>query len=64
MYLGFEKQATVALLTSAAEYHAIVTAAKDLVWMNRLIIESGWTVRYILDLLSDNQSAISWIDGE
>ena len=62
-----KKQIAVALSTCEAEYHAMTIAAKDVLWLQRVLAESrmmhdcGMSVPV---LRSDNQSAIAWCTGE
>lgn len=53
-------QATVALSTCEAEYYMIVHAAKEIVWIKRLITEAGWAAPYSVPLRSDSQSTSRW----
>eukprot|EP00171_Calliarthron_tuberculosum_P003754 IDg3754t1 len=63
---GSKKQSTVALSTCESEYYAMTLAAKETVWVRRVLMESGmykhWNVP--VPLRSDNQSAITWATGE
>lgn len=59
-----KKQPTVALSTCEAEYHAINTATKEMIWAIRVLNEAGFEVDYTPNLNSDNQSAIDWSTSE
>ncbi len=59
-----KKQPTVALSTCEAEYHAMTMAAKEVVWIRRVLQEAGVKVDESTPLSSDNQSAIDWVTSE
>jgi hypothetical protein len=55
-----KKQITVALSTCEAEYHALTMAAKEVVWIRRVLEEAGLGIIGATPVRSDNQSAIAW----
>eukprot|EP00171_Calliarthron_tuberculosum_P002470 IDg2470t1 len=61
---GYKKQASVALSTCEAEYHAMTVAAKEVIWLRRVLAEIGCGISSASVLRSDNQSAITWAEGE
>eukprot|EP00171_Calliarthron_tuberculosum_P018781 IDg18781t1 len=61
---GFKKQAAVALSTCEAEYHAMTVAAKEIIWLRRVLAEIRLGICNASLLMSDNQSAIAWAKGE
>lgn len=61
---GSKDQATVALSTCEAEYHAIIPASKELIGICRILKEVGVDIDYVPELLSDNQPAINWSISE
>ncbi|PKU60505.1 putative mitochondrial protein [Dendrobium catenatum] len=54
-----KKQKTVARSSTEAEYHALATAATDLIWLRRLINEFKIPTSHPTVLLCDNISAIT-----
>ena len=54
-----KKQSTVALSSTEAEYIALVQAAKESIWLQRLLSELGWTERDHKVIWEDNQGAIA-----
>lgn len=61
---GSKKQATVALSTCESEYYAMTLAAKETIWIARVLKEVGLESSQDVVLRSDNQSAIKWATGE
>lgn len=59
-----KKQQNVALSTCEAEYNAMTLAAKEILWVRRVVSESGWNVHKGISIFSDNQSAITWASSE
>lgn len=53
-----EKQAMDALSTCESEYHAMVAAAQEFVWIKRLFDERGRSSEFPTASWADNQSAI------
>lgn len=64
VYWGARKQPTVALSTCEAEYYAMATATKEVIWTKRILEEAGFPIRYIVPISSDNESAISWVTSD
>jgi len=56
---GSKKQSAVVLLSMEAEYIAAAHAAKEVVWLRRLLIELKQKVEEPTILTMDNQSAIA-----
>jgi hypothetical protein len=61
---GSKKQIAIALSTCEAEYHALTMAAKDVVWIRRVLEEAGLGISGVTPVRSDNQSAIAWATAE
>lgn len=63
---GSRKQSTVALSTGESEYYAMTLAAKETVWVRRVMLESGLGngMDVAVPARSDNPSAITWATGE
>jgi hypothetical protein len=61
---GSKKQIAVALSTCEAEYHALTMAAKEVVWIRRVLEEAGVGISGATPVRSDNQSAIAWATAE
>ncbi len=61
---GSKKQPTVALSTCEAEYHALSMAAKDIIWIRRVLQEVGFDVHNPTSMSSDNQCGISWATSD
>lgn len=59
-----KKQPTVTLSTCEAEYHAMTMAAKEVIWLRRIMGEAGFENHYCVPMSSDNQSAINWVEAE
>jgi hypothetical protein len=55
-----KKQATVALSTMEAEYIALSHAAKEAIWLRRLLAELGILGDTATTILTDNQAAITF----
>lgn len=53
-----KKQPTVALSTTEAEYMALCQAAKEGVWLNRLLSEVGYSPSLLIIVFSDNQGQL------
>lgn len=58
------KQPTVALSTCEAECYALTRAAKEIVWIRRVISEAGFKIDGPTLLWSDNEAAIKWVTNE
>jgi hypothetical protein len=54
-----KKQAVVTLLSTEAEFIAVMHAAKELVWLRSLIGELARPLTYPITLFCNNQSAIA-----
>lgn len=54
-----QRQKVVALLTTEAEYMAMASASREIMWLRNLLKELGYTQREATTLYSDNQSAIA-----
>ena len=54
-----KKQAAAALSTCESEYHAMTLAAKDTIWVMKVLKESGLEGKEPVLIRSDNQSAIN-----
>ena len=54
-----KKQGTVALSTTEAEYMALVQAAKENIWLQRLLKELGREAENAKTIYEDNQGAIA-----
>lgn len=63
-FFGARKQASVGLSTGEAEYYAMAMAAQEIMWLVRVLRESGFEVDGSVSLRSDNQCAIEWATGE
>lgn len=61
---GSKKQASVALSTCESEYYAMILAAKEIIWLTRVLTEAGFKPNPEVPLRSDNQAAIGWATGE
>ena len=65
---GGQKQAAVALSTCESEYYALTLAAKEAIWVRRVLVEAGVyiqeEIKQPVAVFSDNQSAIKWATGE
>jgi hypothetical protein len=59
-----KKQIAVALSTCESEYHAMTMAAKEVLWVRRVLTEAGFDAAGTTIIRSDNQSAISWATSE
>lgn len=57
-----QKQKTIALSTTEAEFVAACEAAKEILWLQQLLLELGENVKYV-SLYVDNQSAIKLISN-
>jgi hypothetical protein len=56
---GSKKQSAVALLSTEAEYIAAAHAAKEVIWLRRLLLEQKQKIEKPTILYMDNQSAIT-----
>ena len=56
---GSKKQTSVALSSTEAEYIAAAHAAKEAIWLRRLLTELGENLEFSTTLFVDNQSAIA-----
>jgi len=56
---GSKKQSTVALSTTEAEYMALTEAAKEAIWLRRILSELGFTRQEPTVVYEDNQPAIA-----
>jgi hypothetical protein len=54
-----KKQQVVALSSTEAEYVAAATATKELVWLQTLLSEIGYSIQMPCTIFSDNQSSIA-----
>jgi hypothetical protein len=54
-----KKQQVVALSSTEAEYVAAATATKELVWLQVLLSEIGYSIQMPCTIFSDNQSSIA-----
>ena len=61
---GSKKQTAVALSTCEAEYYALTLAAKELIWVGRVLKEVGIKSLGTSSLRTDNEAAIEWATGE
>ena len=61
---GSKKQDAVAVSTCESEYYAMSLAAKETVWVIRVLTEAGFGPDDPVRIKSDNQSAIKWATGE
>lgn len=61
---GAKKQDAVALSTCESEYYALVLAAKETIWISRVLNEVGLGTARAVKLRSDNKAAIKWATGE
>ena len=62
---GSKKQSSVALSTCEAEYYALVLAAQEILWMKRVLSESGIEQNQeVVPVRSDNQGAIGWANSD
>lgn len=61
---GSKKQDTVAVSTCESEYYAMTLAAKETIWVTRVLKEDGFGPDSTVPIKSDNQSAIKWATGE
>ena len=62
---GAKKQTAVALSTCEAEYHAMTEVAQEVIWIRRVLQESGLkVVTERVPIKSDNQAAIGWATSE
>lgn len=64
MFVGVEKESSVALSTCEAEYYAITDVAKKILWMRSVMQEFGYGATCGTPLRSDNQLAIDWTTAE
>jgi hypothetical protein len=58
-----KRQPTVAMSTTEAEYRVLSDAAKNVVYLHRLMNEIGMNTSEPLYILSDNQSCIKLVDN-
>jgi len=61
---GSKKQSATALSTCEAEYYALTLAAKEVIWVRRVLKEAGIGIKGPTCIKSDNQSAINWATAE
>lgn len=58
------KQPTVLLSTCEAEYHARTRAAKQTMWLRKVLYEAGFDIDKMTSLRSKNHSALNWVKAE
>jgi len=61
---GSKKQTATALSTCESEYYALTLAAKEVIWVRRVLKEAGIGIKGPTCIKSDNQSAINWATAE
>lgn len=59
-----KKEPTVALSTCEAEYHAMTHAAKEIIWVSRVLQQAEWRTDNKIEIRSNSQSAISSATSE
>ena len=64
VHWGAKKQTAVALSTCEAEYVAMSIACEEVLWIRRVLQESGFPVPAATVVRSDNVSGIICADGE
>lgn len=64
LYCPSKKQRAITLSSCEAEYHAMTMAAKQTLWICRVLYKAGFSINIETLIRSDNEIAIDWVAAE